>query len=162
MTLDKELEKWLEGAKKIVILGIGSSIRGDDAVGLEVVKKLQGKVPSFVEVLEGETAPDSFAELIAKFRPTHVVMVNAAELDLKPGEIRLIPMKEFSGHPVLSHDLPLYLLSEYLEQTIHAKSIIFAIQPRSMDIGTELTPELKKAVEKIVNLFVRILSKIER
>ena len=42
--IEKELKNWFLDAKKVVIAGIGNSIRLDDYVGLNIVEKLKGKL----------------------------------------------------------------------------------------------------------------------
>ncbi|MBS7619999.1 hypothetical protein KEJ21_05065 [Candidatus Bathyarchaeota archaeon] len=57
--------KLLEGeeGKRIVILGIGSSIRSDDAVGLEVVRCLKKKRMKKVLLIATDANPESFTGL---------------------------------------------------------------------------------------------------
>ena len=79
----------MSSAKKIVIAGIGNPIRSDDYVGLKIVQDLQGKVSEKVCLLECETVPESYLLDIEKFNPTHVLLIDAAFLGLKPGEASL-------------------------------------------------------------------------
>jgi Ni,Fe-hydrogenase maturation factor len=56
----RELQTWFEGAKKVVVAGIGNPNRSDDYVGLKIVEDLHGKVRKDVCLLECETVPESF------------------------------------------------------------------------------------------------------
>ena len=42
---------------KRCVIGVGNALRGDDAVGLEVTRLLEGTVPEGVDVLECEGEP---------------------------------------------------------------------------------------------------------
>ena len=42
--IEKKLEKWFAGAKKVVLAGIGNPIRTDDYVGLKIVEKLRRQI----------------------------------------------------------------------------------------------------------------------
>jgi hypothetical protein len=47
-----KLKKWLTGAEKVVVAGIGNPIRMDDFVGVRIVQELQGKVSEKVFLIE--------------------------------------------------------------------------------------------------------------
>lgn len=135
LTLLKGLTEWLKDRRKLMILGIGSLIRTDDAAGLEVVKRLEGRVPSNVKLIECETVPESFMGTIRQHQPTHVMMIDAALLNLKPGSSKLIEPKEIAGVPISTHALPLHIFCEYLSKTTGAKVALLAIQPKETGFG---------------------------
>ncbi|HIP58764.1 MAG TPA: hydrogenase maturation protease, partial [Archaeoglobus profundus] len=39
---------------RIVVIGIGNPLMGDDGFGVEVIEELKGKVPNFVELYKYE------------------------------------------------------------------------------------------------------------
>ncbi len=158
--LPNDLQRWLEGAERVVVLGVGNSLRMDDALGIHVAKALEGKVPDTVKIIEAETVPESFLGPIQDFKPTHVIIVDAAMMGLPPGEARLLSPEETLGESVSSHVLPLYLVSEYLEETLGAKIIILAVQPKETSFGEEMTPELRESASEIVQLLSAILFRI--
>lgn len=142
MTLKEELRAWLKGAEKVAVLGIGNPLRRDDAVGLNVVKRLRRKVPPNVEIYECETVPENFMGPVEKSRPTHIIMVDAADMNAPPGEIRLVAPEQIVGLGVSTHALPLSLFAQFMKQRIDAKIILMAIQPKKVDFGTRMTREL--------------------
>jgi len=158
--IERELRVWLSDAKRVVIAGVGSSLRKDDFVGVEIVIKLRNKVSQSVYLIECETVPESFIEPISEFKPTHVLIIDAAMLNLKPGSLKLIEPKEIVGVAVSTHALPLYLFSEYLAETIGAKVALLAIQPKDTNFGEGLTEELKEAAKNVTSLLIKILSKV--
>jgi len=46
-----DLRSALEGAERVAIVGVGSDLRGDDAIGLEVVRRLRKRLKSRFFVL---------------------------------------------------------------------------------------------------------------
>lgn len=149
------LEEWLHGATRVAILGVGSRVKSDDAVGLVVVDHLKGKVPKFVKVFDCETVPESFTGPIRRFSPSHVLIIDAAELGLNIGKIRFLHPDSIVESMSSTHILSLSILSEYIISEIGAKVLLLGIQPGDLRFGMELSPELS---EVAVNLSQEILS----
>jgi len=156
--IERELRVWLSDAKRVVIAGVGSPLRKDDFVGVEIVRKMRNKVSQSAYLIECETVPESFIEPISEFKPTHVLIIDAAMLNLKPGSSKLIEPKEIVGVAVSTHALPLYLFSEYLRETIGAKVALLAIQPKDTSFGEGLTKELQKTVKDVTRVLLKVLS----
>jgi len=160
LSIRKELASWLRGARRLVILGIGSPIRRDDSIGLAIVNQLKGKVPRTVRLINCETVPESFTRDVERFHPTHVIMIDAALLKLPPGRARLVPPEKIKGLAISTHTLPLNIFAEYVKQTTKAKVILLAIQPKDTSFGTGLTPELEKTSKSLAELLEKIVANI--
>ena len=156
--IGKELKEWLSGAEKVVIAGIGNSIRMDDFVGVKIVQDLQGKVSDRVYLIECETVPESFIQEIIDFNPTHILLIDAAILELNPGESKLMNPEQLKNFPALStHMLPLRIFCEYLTKTTKAKIALLLIEPKQTDFGERLTLEVEVAAQRIVNALLTVL-----
>lgn len=134
-------------------------MRGDDAIGMEVVRLLKGKVSKRVRLLECQTVPENFAGEIKQFNPTHVLMIDAAHFEAEPGEARLIPPEKISGVAVSTHAIPLYILAEILRESVDAKVLLLGLQPKTTEFGEKVTPELQKAAENIAKVLLDALRK---
>jgi hydrogenase 3 maturation protease len=125
--VERELRAWLSNAERVVIAGVGSPLRKDDFVGVEIVRKLRNKVSQSVYLIECETVPESFIEPISEFKPTHVLIIDAAMLNLNPGSSKLIELKKtmnagataVSTHalPLRRRSVPMSLCSQYSPKT---------------------------------------------
>jgi hydrogenase 3 maturation protease len=154
----KELEKWLSGAERVVIAGIGNPIRMDDHVGVKIIEDLRGRVSDKVMLIECETVPESYIQQIIDFNPTHILLIDAAVLGLKPGESRLIKPEQLTSIPAFStHMLPLRIFCEYLAKTTEAKIALLLIEPKKTDFGEELSPEISTSAENITYALSEIL-----
>ena len=158
--LQTDLERWLKKSKKIIIAGIGNPIRNDDFVGVKIVQELKNKIPSEVQLYECETVPENFLEPIIELNPTHILLIDAALLGLKPGAIRLIdPEQVMSFSPITSHTLPLRVFCEFIKKTTESKIALLLIEPKNTDFGEEITPEVQTAAEEILELLPKLLKK---
>jgi len=156
--VEKELAAWLSDAKRVVVAGIGNPIRTDDFVGVKIVQGLQGKVSERVYLLECETVPESFLQEIVDFGPTHVLLIDAALLGQRPGELKLIEPEELTDFPAFStHMLPLRIFCEYLEKTTKAKIGLLLIEPGRTDFGEGLTRELEASGRLVVDSLFKLL-----
>jgi len=155
-----ELASWLCGAKRVVVIGMGSPIRTDDAVGTVIVGDLRGKVPENVKLLVCETSPENYTSTIKRSHPTHVLIIDAADIRSSPGSSRLVDPKKTVGSTISTHTLPLKLFSEYIERLTGASVRILAIQPESVAIGRCLTDALGKAAAENLRIILNALNAI--
>jgi hydrogenase 3 maturation protease len=156
--INRELREWLSDAQKVVVAGIGNPIRTDDFVGVKIVQDLQGRVSKNVYLIECETVPESFIQQIVDFKPTHVLLIDAAILELKPGESRLIDPEQLKDFPAFStHMLPLRIFCEYITKTGRSRIGLVLIEPGKTDFGEGLTPEVDAAAKTIVNILLKAL-----
>lgn len=158
-SVEKDLKDWFEGKKRVVIVGVGNPIREDDNVGLKIIEGLQGKVPAEVCLLECEMVPEGYLLDIEEFKPTHVLLIDAAVLGRKPGEADIVKLNEVAAFSTISsHMLPLRLFCEYVEKSTGAKIRLLLVEPKTMGFGEELSPELKASAEKLTKILLTLLS----
>jgi hydrogenase 3 maturation protease len=153
-----DLGEWLVGAEKVVVVGIGNPIRSDDFVGVKIVQDLQGKTSRNVCLIESETVPESFIQQILDFNATHVLLIDASILGLKPGESSFVDPSRLDCSPAFStHMLPLRIFCEYIAKAGKAKIRLILIEPKKTDFGEGLTPEVDDAAKTITNVLLSTL-----
>ena len=156
--VEKDLKNWFADAKKIVLAGIGNPIRSDDYVGLKIVENLKGKVPDTVSLLECETVPENYLSEIEKFKPSHVMLIDAAFLELKPGEASLLDAERMMDYSAIStHALPLKIFCEHLKKATDAKIGLLLIEPKNMEFGEGLSAEVEAEAERLTKLLLELL-----
>jgi hydrogenase 3 maturation protease len=157
--IERELQEWFSGAHRVVVAGIGNSLRRDDFVGVKIVRDLQDKVSSSVYLIECETVPESYIEPIIRFNPDHLLTIDAALLNLDPGSSRLIDSRQLEERQTVStHALPLRIFCDYLDRAIKVKIALLLIQPKDASFGEGLTRELQDAADRIARLLSKLLS----
>ena len=164
-SLKTAIRRNLKDARRVAILAIGSSLRGDDAAGLEVAEQLRRirakargravhsliRTPhSAFRIFLGETAPENLTGQIKKFRPTHLVILDAADAGGKrPGSVTLIQHDLLRGGSSIStHNLPVNILVQYIQQSVPCKVLILGIQPKSHEFGRPLSAPVQKAAQR--------------
>ncbi len=155
---ENRLQNWLSNSRRVVIVGIGNPLRKDDFVGVKIVKNLRNKVSEAVYLIECETVPESFMKPIEEFKPTHILVIDAALLNLEPGSSKLVEPVQLAEQTAIStHALPLQIFCEYLARTTSAEIALLAIQPKDASFGENLTAELEKTAKHLANFLSMIL-----
>ena len=161
LTLGDEIAHWFQGYKKLAIMGIGNPLRRDDGVGVEIINQLTDKVPECVRLFNCEMVPEIFLSDIEAYQPTHLLIIDAAELKTKPGEAKIIPPQKIGSTTFSSHTIPLSLLASIIDEAVKTKIMFLGIQPFSTGFGEDLSPELQMATKKIVKTISEALKKIK-
>jgi len=151
----------LSGWKQIVILGIGNEFSGDDGLGFQAARKLKRALSNIpgIDVIATGTSPENFTGLLRKLSPSHVVLIDAAELGRAAGTIELIEPHRIEKRMPSTHTMPLYMLAEYLGQEIGGKVLILGIQPESLSFGTAVSPEVKVSIDRLARLLVEVINR---
>ena len=80
---------------RTAMLGIGHELRGDDAAGLEVARRLQALVVGQPDslILETGPVPENFTGPLRRFAPDLVLLVDAALMGEPAGAVRWLDWK---------------------------------------------------------------------
>ena len=124
---------------------IGNREGGDDAVGPYVADKLIEK--GFSNVIDCGTIPENYTSIVKQKAPEKLVIVDAVDMGLKPGEIRIVSKEKIGVMTISTHGIPISVLMNYLEQTIK-EIIMIGIQPKTM--SGEITENVKKSAINLV------------
>jgi hydrogenase 3 maturation protease len=156
--MEEELGRWLNEATRVVVAGIGNAIRSDDYVGVRIVEDLEGRVSGGVCLIECETVPESFVDEIVAVQPSHVLLVDAAVLGLPPGTAHVYDAEEVMSVPTIStHTLPLRVFCDYVIKLCGARIALLLIEPRNVDFGEGLTPEVEATAFRVETALLRYL-----
>lgn len=140
--------------QKYAILGIGSTLRSDDAAGMYFIELFGNLIQrDDLLLIAGSTAPENFTGVIKNFAPDKLFIVDAAHMGLLPGEARVVPACDISGVSFSTHMLPLPVMLKYLESEAFCDVIFIGVQPKSTDQGLHMSDEVKDGVKKLANDF---------
>lgn len=139
---------------KVLILGIGNSLKGDDGAGCEAIKNLKLKMKNEnIKLLDVGSVPENYTKKIREFKPDTIVLIDAVEIKEVPGTIKIIDEKQIASGFFTTHNMPLNLFVDYIKQETKSKIVFVGIQPGSTKFGEGLSEPVKKAVETLVEEF---------
>jgi hydrogenase 3 maturation protease len=152
--LKKKLKSSLDGAKKIAILGVGSELRADDIAGILVAQQLEGSIDQISKAIDlkvflGYTAPENLSGEIRKYGPSHILIIDTADIGKMPGEVAVFTPEDSGGISFSTHKLPIKVLAQYLTQSINCRIIILGIQPKTLEFGKDVSKEVSSAVKDV-------------
>jgi hydrogenase 3 maturation protease len=146
---------------RLAIVGVGHELRGDDAAGGVVVRRLarisETAVPPHILLMDGGHAPENHTGPIRRFAPDLVLFIDVALMDREPGSICWLPWQATSGLSASSHTMPLYMLARFLTAVSPCEVALIGIQPQATSLAATLTPVVETAVAEIVTGLAEII-----
>ncbi len=131
-----------------VLMGVGNELWGDDAIGIYIARNF--KKDGWITIDCG-TVPEDFTSEIKRISPQLLVIIDAAQMNLEPGEIRIVPKEKIPKVTFSTHGMPLSILMNYLKP-FTGRIILIGIQPKNMKFGTYLSKEIRDAGDKLMEV----------
>ena len=150
----QDIEKFLKEMlnKTLVILGMGSELRGDDGIGPCLSEKLSVfNNESFLSI-NGDLVPENFTRELRDFQPNNIIIVDAAFMEKPAGHMKIISINEITGISFSSHSMPISVLGKYLSKEIGAGIYILGIQAANIDFGSEISPKVRESAKRIFEI----------
>ncbi|WP_413742455.1 hydrogenase maturation peptidase HycI [Sodalis sp. RH15] len=132
-----------------VVLTVGNSMMGDDGAGPLLAELMTLKPVAGWTAVDGGATPENVVHRVRALRPRRVVVVDAADMTLIPGDIRLIDPADIAGMFIMStHNLPLSFVIEQLKEDI-AEVWFVGIQPDVVAFYFPMTEPVTRAVNAL-------------
>ncbi|MDT3413521.1 hydrogenase maturation peptidase HycI [Kosakonia cowanii] len=132
-----------------VLLCVGNSMMGDDGAGPLLAEMCAAKPAGEWRVIDGGSAPESDVAAIRDLRPARLLLVDATDMGLNPGEIRVVNPDDIAEMFMMTtHNMPLNYLIDQLKEDV-GEVIFLGIQPDIVGFYYPMTPPVKAAVETI-------------
>jgi hydrogenase maturation protease len=146
----------------ILVLGLGNTLLADDGVGVHVVRRLAGEpaAPPGLRMLDGGTLGFRLMEEIT--RSQCVILVDAAQLNERPGTVRLLHQEALADHVgrggrMSAHEAGLVdlLTLARLEGWAPARVALLGIQPKIVDWGDRLSLPVARSLPLACRAVIR-------
>ena len=135
------LRRRIEYALRLAIVGIGDELIPPDRLGMYSAREIgQHHLPG-VEVFLAATVPESVTGPLRRYRPDHVLFLDAADMGARPGTVAVIEPEQIHASLVTTHVLPLSVVMDYVEQEIVAGVTLLGIQPDLTRADKDLSDE---------------------
>lgn len=132
---------------KTIILCIGNPEGGDDAIGPYIAQHL--KPSNKLLVINAETTPENYTSIIRKNQPAQVIVIDAIDMNIAPGEIRVVPEHMIGVMHISTHSTPLSVLINYIKTIVKDVKLI-GVQPKIFQ--GSMTQEVKKSGDYLISL----------
>jgi hydrogenase 3 maturation protease len=137
---------------KVIILGIGNTLRSDDGAGSVLVSRIKDSVPFLV--WDAGVSPENYLNRIIKEKPDNLVIIDTADFGGKAGELRVVEADGIKTSNLFStHNASLSLLINYLQSHIKTDIIVVIIQPKTIALGEALSPEVSATLNSLRDFF---------
>ncbi len=136
---------------KVVLVGVGHLLKGDDALGPALMARLEGKVKAVC--LDAGTSPENYLGKIIREAPQTIIFVDAVHLGQPPGSYALLEKNEIIQSGLTTHDFSPRMLLEHLSRETRAEIYLLAVQPKQLHLGEPLSPEVEAALEGLEKIF---------
>ena len=132
-----------------LILTVGNSMMGDDGAGPLLAEMMEANAIDGWQVIDGGSAPENYLHQIRQAAPQRVIVVDAAEMGIQAGEIRVIDPDTIADMFIMStHSLPLNFMIDEIK-TFVPEVIFVGIQPAIVAFSFPMTEMVTQAVETL-------------
>lgn len=152
--------------KRIGILGLGSVLMGDDALGPYAVELLGSRweLPPGVSALDAGTPGPDLADYLVDLDA--VIVVDTVRAPGRPGHLRLFRKEDVEALPTSPRtsphdpDLRRALLTAELAGRAPAEVLVVGVVPGRVELGTGLTPEVRAALSAVEAVVIAELRRL--
>jgi hydrogenase maturation protease len=140
---------------KTLIAGVGNPYRGDDGIGIEIIKILSKEENPNIVLLEGGIDGLSLFDQLSLYE--RAIIIDAVFMGETPGTIKLFTPDEakicIQSDALSTHGFGLAEVLKLAEEfAIKTKIKIIGIQPESIDFGVALSEVMKSKIPQILSL----------
>ncbi len=144
----------------MLVLGVGNPMKGDDGIGPAVASRLAllcseaGMGPTesgspLITAFDCGTTPENYTSVVRRLQPQLLVIVDAAEMGIPPGNCRIIPRERLGALGLSTHSMPLSLFMSYVGG-LADEIVLVGVQPVATTFGRGLSAEALAAIEALV------------
>jgi hydrogenase 3 maturation protease len=131
-----------------MLLGIGNTLHGDDGIGNYIASRFRARGWNAIDC---GTMPENFTGVVRRHHPEILVLVDATDLGLSPGEFRIVGVDKIEDVSVGTHNMPLSFLMKYLSESA-GRVLFIGIQPRHLGEGEAISPAVMEGAERLMTM----------
>jgi len=141
---------------KVMILGVGNPLRGDDGAGPYLIDQLKGQTDA--TLLNCEEVPENFIGKIVEHQPNTILIIDAIDLGMSPGAVAVLEEEKLEDASWSTHHASLQLFINCVKADTKGNVLVLGIQPKSTDFGSEMSDEIKETLSILQHIILKALS----
>jgi hydrogenase 3 maturation protease len=180
MTETLSLGLFLKGYTKLVIIGLGNPLRGDDAIGLEIIKQLRTLLSNSLSIsrdqnsihytkykihdtkevvlIDAETVLENFIGPVIKEQPSHILITDAVLDETKQsGDWMLVEPEQMDSGFHSTHSMPVSLFCEVVKKEISCTIMGIGITPEVMHASNTLSNSIDQTKNTLTEIIRNII-----
>jgi len=155
MGIDQLLQQLSElRDSKTLIIGIGSTLKGDDGAGPLVCEQLAGK--TCAEIIDAGTVPENYIQTIIKKAPRNLLVIDAVDFNASPGTINIFKPEQISSFAFSTHTLSPRLFIDMITRQIQVEVYLLGIQPAQTQLGQAISNPVSKAIQQLTQALIEV------
>lgn len=131
-----------------MLLGIGNPLHGDDGIGNYIASRFRARGWNSIDC---GTMPENFTTVVRRHHPEILVLVDATDLGLLPGEFRTVGDDQIEDVSIGTHNMPLSFLIRYLAESA-GRVIFIGVQPDRLGEEAGLSPVAIEGADRLMDL----------
>ncbi|MCD1294464.1 hydrogenase 3 maturation endopeptidase HyCI [Methanocella sp. CWC-04] len=133
--------------EKVVFVGVGNRMRGDDAIGPALIDMISDNVP---HAIDAENVPENFTGRIKRIDPQAIVFIDAVHFGNFPaGYTKIVEISEAGGYGLTTHKFSLDMVMEYLKEETGADVFMIGVQPATISDTEGISPVIEDRLKAI-------------
>jgi len=147
-----------------LFVGVGRVENGDDGAGVAVVSRLQAHNINAgrFRFIDAGAAPENLLSALFRPNPQLVIFIDAAQMGLEPGCVRLIQLDEISSQPTVTHGISFGIIGKYLQDEVGCRVMVLGIQPQSNQPNTTLSRVISDVVQQVSDSLDALVRDVNR
>ncbi len=140
---------------KDLVLGVGNLLLTDEGIGIHAIQRLleTRALPESVDLVDGGTAGLNLMTYLEGV--DRLVIIDAVETGGPPGTIIRLAGEKIPAYMALKvspHEitLPDFLAAAKLRDLYPREVVVWGMQPGSLDVGIDLSPELEAKLDRLL------------
>jgi hydrogenase maturation protease len=161
--LKDELRQCFHG--RVCLMGIGNVDYGDDGFGVVLSENLKGRLKGSEDndrynVINAGTTPERFIQTVAEKGFDDFIFLDAVEVGAETGSVIFMNAGEIVNRfpQISTHKISIGLIAKLIGGDGKTKTWLLGVQPGSVKMGQELTPEVMSTMDILKELLCELLT----
>ena len=146
----RELLDELRGSRTVIV-GIGNTLKGDDAAGPLLCQQLQ-RIGIGAELIDAGTVPENYIQPIIKKAPQNLLIIDAMDFGAAPGTIRVFKPEQLSSVVYSTHTLSPRIFVDMVCRSIKVDVYFIGIQPAQVKLLSPVSEQVSRAIDRLARL----------